>query len=164
MRTAAFAFVGMVSAALLAACSDATGHTTGGADIFDASPAPALPPPDAAGADSGSGITWTDLYRDFFGASAPASCKGNGTCHGSVSEGGGSIWVCGDTQASCYTGITATAAALINTKDPASSTLLGVALRSSQGGNMPLSPASYTFSDASIKRISDWMAAGAQNN
>jgi hypothetical protein len=154
----------LIAISVLAAACSAGGSPSAVSDRFDASPAPPLPAPDASGVDSGSGITWTDLYRDFFGPTSVASCKGNGTCHGTAAEGGGGVWVCGDTQLSCYTGMTATAAALIDTKNPASSTLLGVGLRSASGGNMPLTPASYVFSDASIKRISAWMAAGAQNN
>ena len=154
------------SFASLAACSSAGGTARGGEDTFDASPAPI---PDAgtppATDDAGSGITWTDLYRDFFGKPAPGpGCSGSIGCHGVAGSGGGGVWVCGDTKDTCWAGLTSTTAALIDTTNPDNSTLLSIALRNRQGGNMPQQPATYVFSDASMKRIRDWMAAGAQNN
>jgi hypothetical protein len=152
--------VGLVLAVGLAACGNASSSANGGQDLFDASPA--LAPP---ATNEGTGITWTDLYRDFFGKAAPGpGCKGNGNCHGASDQGGGGVWVCGDTQDSCWKGLTTASPPLIDTKDPPSSVLMSVALRTKQGGNMPIAPAGYVFSDAAIKRIQDWMAAGAQNN
>ena len=149
--------------AFAAACS-ATGTSHGGEDRFDAGPAP-TPDAGAIADDGGGGITWTDLYRDFFGKAAPGpGCKGTGVCHGAADQGGGGVWVCGDTQESCWKGMTTASPPIIDTTDPNSSVLLAVALRSKQGGNMPQAPASYVFTDAAIKRIQDWMAAGAQNN
>ncbi len=151
-------------AGLLGACGNATGSPSGGADLFDASPAPA---PDTGATptteDAGSGITWTDLYRDFFGRPAPGpGCKGTGACHGSAGVGGGGTWVCGDTKESCWQGITAVSAGLLDTKAPENSALL-LTIRTKDGGSMPKNPR-YVFSDESVKRIRDWMAAGAQNN
>jgi hypothetical protein len=151
---------------LLGACSSATGSPSGGTDVFDAGPAAAPDTGPAPTPDAGGGITWTDLYRDFFGNAAPGpGCKGTGgQCHGGVDQGGGGVWVCGDTQESCWKGLTTATTALIDTKNPDNSVLLSVALRQRGGGNMPLAPTTYVFSDASIQRIRDWMAAGAQNN
>ena len=151
----------------VAGCSSAGGSPSGGADLFDAGPAPIPDAGPVAIADAGAGITWTDLYRDFFGnlPNPPGpGCAGTGVCHGAADQGGGSVWVCGTTKDSCWKGLTTASTPLVDPKDPDNSILLSIALRQKSGGNMPQSPASYVFSDASIKRIRDWMAAGAQNN
>jgi hypothetical protein len=164
MRRALLSFLALTPLALVAACSSATGKASGGDDTFDAGPA-ATPDAGLAPADAGGGITWTDLYRDFFGKAAPGpSCKGTGVCHGATDQGGGGVWVCGDTQESCWQGLTTATPALVDPKDPDNSILISIALRNKGGGNMPQAPASYVFSDASMQRIRDWMAAGAQNN
>ncbi len=153
----------VILAATLAACGSAGGAVQGGADLFEAGPAPI--PDSGPPVDAGSGTTWTDLYRDFFGhVQGGPGCSGTGSCHKSADQGGGSTWVCGDTQDSCWRGLTTANPPIIDTKDPESSVLFLVALRTKAGGNMPLAPASYVFSDGAISRIRTWMAAGAQNN
>ncbi len=166
------ALAGLVVTSLFgvgAACS-ATGGAQGGDDRFDAGPAPIPQVSTASGCGAAGGpdggITWTDLYRDFFGnlSAGGPGCKGTGSCHASADQGGGGTWVCGATQQSCWEGMTGASPPIIDKADPASSVLISVALRSKQGGNMPLSPASCVFTADSLKRIQDWMAAGAQNN
>ena len=127
-----------------------------------------------AAPDAGTGSTFTDLYRDYFGPNSTASCSGTaGACHGDAS-GAGALgsggFVCGTSQADCFTGMNVTTADLLSTSDTAhpENSGLEVALRKATAGginNMPLDPPNTcVFTDADIARISAWVAAGAQNN
>lgn len=156
---------------LPAACSNASGTTKGGEDKFDAAPPVSDFDSGPGTSDGGGGITWTDIYRDYFGVAPPGpGCKGDGLCHGSPSEPGTqtSSFNCGATKDACYTGITDPNAALINKTTPATSALVQTLRHKNasgvQIGSMPKRPTAYFFSDADLKRIEDWMAAGAQNN
>ncbi len=68
------------------ACTDAGGHVSGGELAFEGGAAPAST--GEAGPGGGTGITFTDLYRDFFGPTGAAKCAGNGMCHGAADQPG----------------------------------------------------------------------------
>jgi hypothetical protein len=108
----------------------------------------------------GTGITWTELYADYFGGHGRAACSGNGGCHGSTTEPGyaSSGYECppdGDAgKETCYTSIQAVA--------PSFSTVLRTVINT--GGPMPLAPQVYTFSQNDLDRLNSWMEAGAPNN
>jgi hypothetical protein len=143
---------------------------TGGADVGDASTDVDRP---EERADAGSGATFTDLYRDFFGPTGQASCAGDGLCHGSPEKAGAkgsSGFVCGIEKTACWTSMTTGASALVTSADatnPSTSTLvLTLRHRRPDGaviGNMPKRPL-YVFSVASMQRITAWIAAGARND
>lgn len=122
--------------------------------------------------DAGSGSTWTDLYRDFFGPTGAASCAGDGNCHGTRdTQGalGSQGYVCADKDG-CWASMTAASPGLVTTADatdPTKSTLY-VTLRhrrsdGSLAGSMPQRP-SYVFSVASMDRIASWIQRGAKND
>lgn len=123
-------------------------------------------------ADAGTGTRWTDLYRDFFAPAAPASCAGDGLCHGSMDKAGarGSGGFICPTQDGCWASMTGPDAGLVtpsDTTDPANSALL-LTLRhrredGSVAGTMPKRPV-YVFSTASIERIATWIQNGAPND
>ncbi len=127
-----------------------------------------------AGADAGTGSTFTDLYRDYFGPTGGASCSGSvGNCHGestgvgALSSGG---FVCGASQSDCYTGMHITTADLLSASDtatPANSGLVMALRKETPAGtnNMPFDPPSTcVFTDDDIGRITAWVGAGAPNN
>ncbi len=167
MRLAALALIESLVLGI-SACTSASGTVKGGEDTFDTSAASlscAMP------SDSASGITWTFLYADFFGAPLPGpGCKGDGTCHGSASDPGSdaSSFTCGDTKEECWASITSDSAALIDKVNPENSklvrTLRHVNARGVKIGTMPKRPEACVFSEAALRRIEEWMAAGAQNN
>ena len=160
---------------LLAACSSASPNEQGGTPRFDASA-----PTSASSEDGGCGSTdfdasegtgWSDLYRDYFGPTGVASCAGTAAaCHGDANSLGAqnSGYVCSGTVAGCYAGITSTAADLVTvgdtTDDPTTSTLYLTLRKACGGGVMPKEPADFFFSAADMKRIADWIGAGAPNN
>ncbi len=67
------------------ACTDAGGHVSGGELAFEGG---AAAPTGEAGPGGGTGTTFTDLYRDFFGPTGAAKCAGNGMCHGAADQAG----------------------------------------------------------------------------
>jgi hypothetical protein len=162
----------------LAACSSAPGAEEGGAVLFTptaASTSPSDAGDDAcssnANVDAGFGSGWSDLYRDYFGPTGQASCAGTaGACHGDPTATGAvnSDYVCAGTVAGCYAGITSGSAGLVTigdtTDDPTTSGLYGVLRKACIGGEMPKQPANFFFSAADMKRITDWIGAGAPNN
>lgn len=154
------------------ACTNAPATEQGGDLRFDPSPVASA---DAScgdpNADAGDGHAWSDLYGDYFGPSAISSCAGTaGACHGEATGLGAqnSGFVCAGGVSSCYTGITSTTAALVTvgdtTDDPTNSGLYAVLRKACIGGQMPKEPATFTFSSADMKRITDWIGAGAPNN
>lgn len=169
MRAPIASFVALswlcVAGAAASGCAKASGDIIGGDALFDAT-APA-----AAGIDAGplgSGHSFDELYADYFGNPARASCAGSGSCHGADNQRGAqdSSFVCpaGDKDA-CYTSLVSRAADLVNAGDPTTSVLLTKVLRRADGtgGNMPQSPG-YAFTVTDLQRISDWIAAGAKND
>jgi len=169
--------------AIQATACEAPQTFKGGDPLFDASPEP---PP---GCDSGciaqapSNATWTALYKDLFGPAGIGQCgdatrtgqNGTTTCHRGSTDNGAlaSGFVCGDTQQSCYDGITSPQANFIGQQvviacSPCGSYLTQV-LRHGDGdggitGIMPFYPEDAVFSDDDMARVSAWIAAGAQNN
>jgi len=171
LRTLLYFFAGFVVLTLSASCGNATGKVEGGDPKFDAS----LPPPpeiDASSTDSGcSSPTWTCVYQSYFGAPPPGpGCSGEaGNCHGAATDPGAqaSLFTCGATKDDCFRGITAKDASLVDTGNPSGSGLFQILRHSQAGvqiGSMPKRPAAYFFSADALKRIQDWIAAGAQNN
>jgi hypothetical protein len=158
----------------LSACASASPNEQGGTPRFDAG-APQISENedggDACGStafDAAEGTGWSDLYRDYFGPTAVSSCSGTaGQCHG-VGGVGTSAWTCGATVASCYQGITNPADDIVTvgdtTDDPTTSTLYVALRKQCGGGTMPKAPATFVFSASDMKRITDWIGAGAPND
>ena len=169
--------------AIQATACDAPQTVQGGDPLFDSAPDP-LP-----GCDSGclasapANATWTALYKDLFGPAGIGQCgdatrtgkNGTTSCHHAAGDQGAmaSGFVCGDTQESCWQGITSPQANFIGEQvvvacSPCSSYLTQV-LRHGDGdggltGIMPFYPESVVFSDDDMARVSAWIAAGAPNN
>jgi hypothetical protein len=122
--------------------------------------------------------TWTSIYADLFGPASLGQCgassrgdsNGSTTCHhdGTGAGAQSSGFICGDTQESCYTGITSPSAnyagiQVVVPGDPCDS-YLSEALRHDGGGSMPYYPEAVVFSDADMARVAAWIGSGAQNN
>ncbi len=157
-----------------AACTAASGDARGGELRFDAS-APLTVGEGGislcrASADGGSvgGATWTSLYADYFGGSAPSGCGKSSGCHSAADQQGAvaSNYVCPPSDKdACYAGITSSNAGLIDSQNPEGSGLFLVLRKTTAVGTnkMPRSPA-CAFSDDDMRRITDWMKAGAKND
>ena len=169
--------------AIHATACDAPQTVQGGTLLFDAAPEP------APGCDSGcipqapANATWTALYKDLFGPAGIGQCgdatrtgqNGTTSCHHDASGNGAqaSGFICGDTQQSCYDGITSPQANFIGTQvvvacSPCGSYLTQV-LRHGDGdggitGIMPFYPENVIFSDDDMNRVTAWIAAGAKND
>jgi len=157
---------------LLAACgSDPAGPAGPGPDASVA--ADAAPASDAAassdapvatdactGVDISAAPTYTQLFTNWFAAGTPGSCA-NGNCHGNTSNGG---WKCGQTAATCFTGMTGKG--FVNTTTPKNSSIISATnspLRwFSPSGNMPQNNA-VANADGK-KAVLAWVCAGAKNN
>jgi hypothetical protein len=169
--------------AIEATACDAPQTIQGGNPLFDATPEP-LPGCDAGCVDQAPpNATWTALYQDLFGPTGIGQCgatsrtgkNGPSTCHHDTGGAGAiaSGFVCGDTQQSCYDGITNPAANFLGQQvvvacSPCGSYLTQV-LRHSDGdggtiGIMPIQPDDVVFSDDDMARVSAWIAAQAKNN
>jgi hypothetical protein len=164
----------------VAACTNASGTEDGGEVRLGPTPTQQAAPEDAGedacsntGVDAGFGSGWSDLYRDYFGPppTGVASCAGTvGACHGEPSGMGAvsSNFVCAGGVQGCYAGITSPSAGLVTvgdtTDDPTDSSLYAVLRKACIGGEMPKQPANFFFSAADMKRITDWIGAGAPNN
>ena len=167
--------------AIQATACDAPQSVQGGDTLFDAGTLPqALPPGCDAGclAQAPANATWTALYKDLFGPAGIGQCgdttrtgvNGTTSCHHAAGDNGAvaSGFICGDTQQSCYDGITSPQANFIGQQvvvacSPCGSYLTQV-LRHDGGGIMPYFPENVVFSDGDMARVSAWIAAGAQNN
>lgn len=106
--------------------------------------------------------TWSDLYANFFGPTGAGNCSLKSGCHAD-SVGGGAIWICGPTKATCWQGMQAN----VDVCDPSASKVLFMLRKAtdpSAVGKMPQEPTSVTFSDADLARVRAWIAAGAKND
>lgn len=122
--------------------------------------------------DAGSGTTWTDLYRDLFGATSPASCAGSGACHGDANQAGARSsngFVCTDKDG-CRNSLLSADTGLVQASDSAAPeqgalihTLRHRTTSGSVTGTMPKG-GSYVFSRASVTRIETWIRNGAPND
>lgn len=160
----------------LTGCGDATGNVEGGGDRFDAAapntPAPANDEICGANGPSGSGTTFTDLYRDVFGPTGGASCAKFGTCHGAADQTGAQVsrgFVC-DSQAGCRATMFTANPPLVKPADfpsPQTSLLIQTLRhRTADGtlvGIMPDQPKCVLSQDA-IARIQTWISGGALDN
>lgn len=122
--------------------------------------------------DAGAGTTWTDLYRDLFGPSAPASCAGSGACHGAAEQSGarGSYgYVCASRDG-CRASMLSPETALVQASDfgaPSKSTLVQTLRRRSASGSVVGSMpkrSTYVFSHDSIARVEAWIRNGAPDD
>ena len=170
------------NAIALDACFTGGQNPDGGEPLFDATPDPissdggdaACIPTDAATA------TWSTLYADLFGPASLGQCgaasrsnvdgSASTSCHhdssgvGAISSG----FICGDTQETCYQGITSPNASFAGQQvvvpcRPDDSYLLKV-LRHDGGGLMPFYPENVVFSDSDMARVRAWIAAGTPDN
>ena len=131
---------------------------------------PEVPPEDLV--DAGAGVTWTALYLDLFGPTAPSGCAGSGVCHGAAGESGAQAsngYVCA-TKDGCRESMLSLETGLVQSRDfaaPSKSTLVDVLRRRAAGGavvgSMP-KRSSYVFSHDSIRRIETWIANGAPDD
>ncbi len=158
----------------IVACATAGGEFNAGTEKFDAAPPPAPGPAAAAECtiESGSGEKWSDLYRDIFGpTSRPGSCSFASFCHGDPDHSGAksSNFICSD-QVKCRETLVANGWITDADKaDPSKSAFLAGLLRlknpdGSFRGFMPEQPGDCFFSDASVARVSAWIANGFPND
>jgi hypothetical protein len=163
--------IALVLAVFSASCGDASGSVTGGEPRFDAA-LPVAPVVDSGVSENAQDITWTGLYTDYFGARAPGpGCAGEvGSCHGAATDPGAqaSGFTCGASKDTCYAGLTSGQANLIDAGNPGKGSIFQILRHRDNGGtqvgSMPKRPASYFFSPVGIKRIEDWIGAGAKND
>ena len=158
------------------ACTSASGDVSGGG--LRAGYDPNFVPP-AQGRDSGTGTTWTDLHRDFFGQTGVASCKGTGACHATPDKGGSPVsnFVCSDKD-ECYRTMRmgkhpTRGVALVEDSaiaNPDSAFLFStVRVQAADGKiqpnlDMPQQPRDFAFTASEIERIKAWIRAGAKND
>jgi hypothetical protein len=164
---------------------NATGEFEGGDTRFDAG----LLALATQTLDDG-GVTFTDLYKDFFGPvkmGATASCTLNaGACHAGPTESGtmASIplhakdgYMCVPDQAGCYASMVDAGLIVPDSKDPSAGNFpLTHVLRhldpatglvpdcSSVGSCMPYKPTSRVFTPGEMQRIQTWIMNGAHND
>jgi hypothetical protein len=165
-------------AVAFSACATATGDVQGGEPRPDTGEQGATqpPPPPACVIDAmtGSGTTWSDLYRDFFGPTGKASCAGNGTCHGDATQQGAKSsggYVCAGDKVACRASLLSDDTGLIQlprdqTEPEASGLVQELRRRKPDGsvvGLMPKTP-ECVFESAAIDRIETWIKNGAPND
>ncbi|WP_394848384.1 hypothetical protein LZC95_13095 [Pendulispora brunnea] len=120
----------------------------------------------------GTGFTFTELYKDYFGHVGPGGCAGNGRCHGSSDQPGAlgsNGFICPaenepDGKDTCYQHLRD--AGLVAEADqtaPEHSPLYLVLRKSTGGGTMPKAPV-CAFDEVDMKRIANWIRAGAPDN
>jgi hypothetical protein len=154
-------------AAGLGACADASGHVVGGGLRYDAQP-PDLPD---TGNPCGTEVTWTSLYKDFFGPGSKGSCSGatgdENNCHlkaeaaGALASNG---YVCGMTQADCFMTFKSMLVPPMMGKDHYFEVVLRQSGPPTGVTPMPLRPASAVFSACDLDRIRRWADKGAPND
>jgi hypothetical protein len=159
----------------------------GTGDAATDAPTTADAPADAPVADAGTdgpppftidaGITWSSLYRDYFGPTGRASCAGTGSCHGTSSGQGAEVssFLCpsgdGGVKA-CWASMTsrgANGADLLTPDASFSASSLDSVLCQQGGGFMPAGGTlaggcAYIFSPTDLDRLEDWFNAGALEN
>jgi hypothetical protein len=108
-RSLGLGALGVAAVAIPAACTDAGGSVSGGDLVFEGG-APVVTSTVDAGPGAGTGTTFTDLYRDFFGPSGAAKCAGNGACHGAADQPGAMAsggYICPDVMPTADAGASA---------------------------------------------------------
>jgi hypothetical protein len=152
-------------------CADANGTVSGGEGRFDAQP-PVNPPMPSM---CGEGMTWTSLYKDYFGPNSKGSCSGamgdENNCHlnsmaaGALASNG---YVCGMTKDSCWMSFGTVLVPAMSGKAHYFEAVLRQATPPmcppSCLSPMPLRPASAQFSDCDLDRIRKWADNGAKND
>jgi hypothetical protein len=140
----------------------------GGDRLFDAAAPPAFVGPDsgvvAGPLSTNTGHTFTNLYDDYFGPPGKGSCSGDGTCHGGPDQTGAkaSAFFCPD-KATCFKTLTGDSGLVAAATEPTQTGLYTI-IRKVDGGTMPKRPATIVFQASDLKRITDWIAAGAPND
>lgn len=158
MRTAVALALALVGSGLVA-CAVASGEVAGGEPRVDASAPP------SGDRDSGSGDTFTDIYRDILGPTGFASCTASSNCHGGASEVGtqSSGYICKD-KAQCRSTLISSGQLVQGEKDFTKTNLYRALRRSEKEGRMPQVPSGLIFTQAELDRIGRWVAAGAPDN
>jgi len=159
--------------AIAAGCSDASGTVKGGESLLDSGTSTeggATIPLCIAANARGTGHTFSDLFQDYFGNTSGAACSGSsGACHGDANatgarNSGGFVCPAND-KTTCHD--TMTTKGLINPGDqaaPENSLLYSTLRKTATGvGTMPKSPL-CGFDATDMKRITDWIGAGALND
>jgi len=172
LRLAVFlAALGAATALGVSGCADANGTVSGGDALIDGAPPPPAPCIlEDAGPEAPppTGISWAELYRDLFGTSGKGNCANPAlSCHGTAQQAGAkaSLFICGTSEESCYTGITNKDAELVDPSDDPPSTLLYSILRKRcGGGSMPDQPRTVSFTPSEMDRIAAWIRAGSPRN
>lgn len=168
--------LGVLAAAGVGGCAEATGEIQGGALLSDGGSG-ATTTDDTP--DVGT-VTWTELYDSYFAPTAQASCTAiAGECHGGATELGavGSGYVCGTTKDSCWSGMMGSALPTFPALLPPggstspTTTVLYKALHPvgvNNAGQMPLNSADggfgYQFTPLDLARIAAWIDQGALND
>lgn len=156
----------------LAACAESSADVRGGELKFDPTP-PVADEPNACPvkdeADAGSGAKWSDLYRDLFGPTGAAKCA-DPSCHGTAGTTASRVGILCADQAGCRESLL-DKGWIQDPGDftaPESSGFYTVLRRCDANnetvGTMPLRPASYHFSPASLARVATWLRNGAPND
>jgi hypothetical protein len=176
-----------VAIALLsvASCTSASGDVVGGAprDGYDASFPAALDVPvtEPTYLDAPK-LSWTGIYRDFFGRRALSSCAGRTSCHADATGLGakGSNFVCADKD-SCWDTMRhridddpkVSRVPMIADSDvaaPENAYLFRVVRLLTKDGikhpnlKMPKVPSDFYFTPDDIDRMQTWIRNGAQND
>jgi hypothetical protein len=138
------------------------------------------PPPPVFTLDAG--VTWTDLYRDYFGNDTQlntAGCSSSSICHGTVNQAAAasSQYFCPKTdKEACYKSITSQDAAgpvLIVADASFADDFLSTVLCASNdageyiGGQMPENQSGgckYYFTPTDMERVRLWVQAGYPDN
>jgi hypothetical protein len=157
-----------VDASDASTATDAT-DASDATDAHDAAPVPVF--------TLDAGCTWTDLYRDYFGNPATASCAGNGGCHGSPSQPGYANsmgYLCpADASTVCWASMTSADASgpdLITPDASFANDYLSMVLCQVNDAGMPVGDGvmpeycTYNFTPVDMQRIHCWVEAGAPNN
>ncbi len=152
-----------LSAAFLALTACSSSPTADDAPVDGGSAAVSAYCADAG--DRGDGSTFADLYRDFFGPTGGASCSAQSICHvdggtGAQTSGG---YICAPDQQACWSAMTSTIVPRGGSATPEETPLYKVLRKAPPtpgSGPMPRN-SSFAFCPDDLKRIADWIAAGA---
>ena len=168
-------------AAIFAACAEASGELRGpNGEVLGASSAEDTSAEEFLGCDptervdAGTGVTWTELYRDLFadertvdgGVEGASGGKcGQKACHGGPNTSASSKFECFDAD-NCYASIRSGWVRIpADVSRPERSGLVDIMRHCDENrkrvGRMPEQPRSYFFSQASMSRVKAWIVRGA---
>jgi hypothetical protein len=167
-----------VCAIALGACADASGAIIGGEVVDPSDPITPVVIGDggaldafvdlcADAGDRGSGSTYTDLYRDFFGPTGLASCTARSICH--VPNGTGALtsgFTCAPDRNACFSSMTTVLVPPGSSASPEHAELYRILRKAPPtpgSGPMPRNSA-FAFCPDDLARIEAWIAAGTPND